>query len=274
MKAADRPGLTGATPNPDAAVIIGLRHFLASYADHRSAPPIADSCVGLADFLEKARPLLQRPPPVVPVPAAIALPTPRQLAATFASLHPPLRNSLESGDFLQVWSVAGLRRNELRNAAVLAWLLDPRGSHGHGTVILGGILSAAAEQIPSWPLHGTDLSRVRAHTEECPLGSDRDRVDIAIDGPDFVLFVEVKIDAVEGKHQLCRYAEAARDKAHAWRKEHALVIYLSPRPPAHLPPGVAWLTWRDIARVLAGVSPNGINGWLVHQFARHIGSFF
>ena len=39
-------------------------------------------------------------------------------------------------------------------------------------------------------------------TEETPLGSDRDRVDIAIEGATFILFVEIKIDAAEGEEQL------------------------------------------------------------------------
>ena len=35
-----------------------------------------------------------------------------RLAATLASLHLPLRNLLASGEFVRVWSVAGLKRNE------------------------------------------------------------------------------------------------------------------------------------------------------------------
>jgi hypothetical protein len=53
------------------------------------------------------------------------------------------------------------------------------------------------------------LADARVRTEERPLWSDRDRVDIAVDGPDFVLFVEVKVGAVEGGSQLQRYCEAA-----------------------------------------------------------------
>lgn len=227
----------------------------------------------LANFLDKAHPLLHRAQAVVPVIAAAATLSPQRLSAALASIHPPLRLARANGEFLQVWSVAGLKRSELRNAAVLAWLIDPNGSHGHGPVIIRGLLQAAAEQVPSWPLHGVDLSHIRVHTEECPLGSDRDRVDISIDGPDFVLFVEVKIDAAEGRLQLHRYAEAAKDKARAWRKKHALMIYLSPRPPSDLPMGVAVLTWRDVARILSGIPSGGLSGSLVHQYARYIRSF-
>jgi hypothetical protein len=110
-------------------------------------------------------------------------------------------------------------------------------------------------------------------TEECPLGSETDRVDIAIDGPDFVLFVEVKIDALEGKEQLRRYAEAARRKANAYGKAHGRVIYLSPRPPLVPPPEVAVVTWRVVARALSALPRAGFNGALAHGFAHHVRSF-
>jgi hypothetical protein len=266
--------LTRATPPPDATVIAGLRHFLATYVAQRSASPFVVPHVGLARFFDKAHSLLARPQTSPPVTATAAMPSPQRLTTILASLSEPLRRSRANGDFLQIWSVAGLKRNELQNAAVLAWLIDPKGSHGYGSKILSGFLLAAAEQAPSWPLHGADLSRVTVHTEERPLGSDRDRVDIAIDGPDFVLFVEVKIDAPPGPLQLQRYTEAANDKARAWRKTYAQVIYLSPRrPPPDLPPGIVVLTWRRVARALSGVPAQGVNGSLVHQYARYIRSF-
>jgi len=234
-------------------VIAGLRRFLASYVVPRSSSPNAVAYAGMMNFLDKHVLLLHGPQAAVTVVAATPEPSPLRLAATFASLHQALQNARANGDFLQVWSVAGLKRNEFRNAAVLSWLIDPNGSHGQGSAILRGLLSAAAETTPSWPLHDVDLSRITVRTEERPLASDRDRVDIAIDGPDFLLFVEVKIDAAEGTLQLLRYAEAAKDKACAWRKKNAVVIYLSRRPPTDPPPDVAILTWRRIVRVLSDV---------------------
>ena len=266
-------GLRGETSISDEALIVGLRHFLARWGGERLPLHAVSSFAGLANFLDKAAPLLPRSQVFVPLTAAPVMPSLEQFTAALASLHEPLQRSRENGDFLQIWSVAGIKRNELRNAAILAWLIDPRGSHGYGSDILSRLLSTAAEQVPCWPLHDADLSYVTVHTEERPLGSDRDRVDIAIDGPDFVLFMEVKIDAIEGRLQLRRYIESAKEKARALRKKHALVIYLSPRPPIDLPFGVVLLTWRHISRILSGVSSRGINGTLVHHYARHIRSF-
>jgi hypothetical protein len=166
---ARRPVLPGAMPSSEAAVIAGLRRFLARFTAQRPASPIVVPHAGLANFLDKARPLLHREPAVVPVITAAATPNPQRLSAALASIHLPLRLARANGEFLQVWSVAGLKRSELRNAAVLAWLIDPSGSHGHGPAIIRGLLQVAAEQVPSWPLRGVDLSHIRVHTEECPL---------------------------------------------------------------------------------------------------------
>lgn len=182
--------MSGATPTFETTAIMELQCFLASYAAFRPASPVLDARAGLVNFLEKAGSLLCELRTAAPVVKATAVLNPQRLAAALASLQMPVRQARANGAFLQVWSVAGLKRNELRNAAVLAWLIDPNGSHGHGPAVLSGLLSAAAERVPSWPSHGVDLSRVSVRTEEHPLGSDRDRVDIAVDiavdGPDFI----------------------------------------------------------------------------------------
>jgi hypothetical protein len=267
-------GDSSANDADDVSSTVGLRRFLSSYAALGSVATEAAGPSDLASLLEKLHPMLQRSgantPATRPAPAVSV----DQLAAILASLREPMRRSRARGDFLQVWTVAGVGRNEVRNAAILAWLFDPRGSHGLGSCILHGFFLAAAGQAPTWPLHDADLTRVTVRTEECPLGTDRDRVDISIDGPDFVVFVEVKIDANEGHCQLPRYAETAGNKARAWRKKHACVIYLSPRPPTSHEPGVIVLNWRHVAQVLSGVAATGICHDLVQQYAVHIRSFF
>jgi hypothetical protein len=71
------------------------------------------------------------------------------------------------------------KRDELRNAAVLAWYLDPRGSHGFGAAELHDFLAEVARRTPGWPNLCGDLSRVTVVTEEWPRGSETDRVDIS-----------------------------------------------------------------------------------------------
>jgi hypothetical protein len=174
---------------------------------------------------------------------------------------------------LNVWATAGLKRDELRNAAVLAWFLDPRASHGLGPAFLAAFLDEVARSTQDWPRLVGDLSRATVATEEWPLSSTSNRVDIALDGPDFVFFVEVKIDAPEGPNQLVRYAEQAKRKAVLMDRAHGRVIYLTPRRPRQLPPDVAAITWRDVASALSALARENAGGSLAAQFAQHIRKF-
>lgn len=256
-----------------AAAAEGLRRFLLRSADLRREVP---GTSGPLRFLERAGPLLRAPcGPVLQDPAGgVRAPLdPARLRAVLSVLGGPLRHAPPATPSLNVWSVAGLRRDELRNAAVLAWFLDPRGSHGFGAEVLRAFLDEVAGKAPGWPDLGRDLSRVTVVTEEWPLGSETDRVDVAIDGPDFALFVEVKIGAVEGPDQLRRYAALVERKASALGREHGRVVYLSPHPPREPPPSVAVVSWRDVARVLSTLPRDGMGGALAAQFAGHVRAF-
>lgn len=191
------------------------------------------------------------------------------------SLRRPLCEAREVGDSIDIWGVARLGRQEVRNAAVLAWLINPRASHGQGGCVLQALFADLGKARPIW---ATDeaLSQVSVATEERPLGSDRDRVDIALEGPTFVIFIEVKIDAPEGEAQLIRYAQAAEAKARAQRKAHALVLFVSPRPPRDRPGGLVIVTWKSIARALEMAGSRcrpGLSRRLLIQYAAHVRRF-
>ncbi|WP_424139650.1 PD-(D/E)XK nuclease family protein [Roseomonas chloroacetimidivorans] len=258
-----------------AAAAEGLRRFLIRSAELRHQGSSGTS--GLLRFFERAGPLLQAPRAVVAVasvqPARSSL-DPARLQHVISTLTGPLRQAPPLRASLNVWSVAGLKRDELRNAAVLAWFLKPHGSHGFGSAVMRALLDEVARIAPDWPYLGRDFSRVSVLTEEWPLGSETDRVDIAIDGPDFALFIEVKIDAPEGPNQLARYAVLAQQKARALGRKYGRVIYLGPRAPRDPPPDVAIITWREVARVLSALPREGIGGALAAQFARHVRAFF
>lgn len=247
----------------------GLQRFLARSAELRR-PPTVLAASGLERFLVRARPFLRALPDAPPAKQMMPPPDPERIARVLQLLRGPLQRARAGGAFLNVWSVAGLRRKELRHAAVLAWFLGPRGSHGFGVLALSSFLDTVADHNPGWPDLGRDLSRVTVRTEEWPLGSETDRVDIAIDGPDFVLFIEVKIDAPEGPEQLPRYVEAAKDKARILKRAHSGLIYLSPRPPRNYPADVAVISWREVAKAFAALPRDGLNGAIAAQFARHI----
>jgi hypothetical protein len=246
----------------------GLRRFLASYADLRRTSRSSPKYLRLAAFLAQAGILLQ------PRAFVSQIRDPDEFRRVLKKLKDPLHEAKAQGAFLQVWAIAGLRRNERRNAAVLAWLLNPRGSHGCGASFLSALFQKAAQRMPNWPSIGPDLGLTTVETEEAPIGSERDRVDIALDGPDFVLFIEVKIDALEGAEQLLRYVESARAKATAQRKNHALIIYLAPHKPVNPPSEIAVINWRDVASALSETRNTGFGGVLARQYVNHIRSFY
>ena len=115
-------------------------------------------------------------------------------------------------------------------------------------------------------------------SEDCPLGSGENRVDVSVEGNGFLLFIEVKIDAGEGHAQLERYDNVLRAKAGLTGMSHAL-IYLSPRAPARLPADAVHLTWRDVAAAAraAGKPAHGARRSMAQdlliQFAVHAVSF-
>lgn len=182
-------------------------------------------------------------------------------------------------NLLDIWAVTGLRRNEVRNAAVLAWLLNPRGSHGQGLTFLRAVLQLMAAAVPNGLELGT-LKDVLVQTEQRPLGSDRDRVDIAVQAEGVLIFIEVKIDAPEGEQQVDRYREAAKHKAEvlcnsSGKPCRTIIAYLAPSRKFSPESDLLSITWTDVAKALISASTevSPIVRMLVRSFANHARKF-
>ncbi len=125
-----------------------------------------------------------------------------------------------AGKLIDFWTVAGLRRDEIRHASVLAWLLNPKESHGFGNTVfqswMRGINFSDGTGLNDqriWDAEYRVTTEVRVSTEVDPLTESTSRLDIEINSKRFYLCVEVKIDAPEGKDQLRRYVEIASKRA-------------------------------------------------------------
>lgn len=121
-----------------------------------------------------------------------------------------------------------------------------------------------------------------AQTECCPLGQVENRIDIVLEGSDFVLFLEVKIDAPEGHLQLERYARAAKAKATATGKKYAALLYLTPgSQPADLGTDLAvqflHMRWSVVAHALRTAARELDDSWFAvgaaRQFADYVEQF-
>ena len=232
------------------------------------APALA---LRMSEFLTLARPTLRQKPP----PAHVV--TAQSLDRTLGQIRPARLRANAAGAFVNVWTVAGLRRNELRNAAVLAWFLDPKGTHGLGGLFIKDLLTRI-RPVPEWLAQERDFDDLLVHTEECPIGSTENRIDISITAPGYLMFIEVKIDAPEGPDQLARYVREIAVKARAHGAHRSLVIYLTPR--GRLPVGLAELaalSWRDVekaAMAVANALPESDQRRApIFQFSLHVQSF-
>ncbi|MCM1129995.1 MAG: PD-(D/E)XK nuclease family protein [Alistipes senegalensis] len=199
-----------------------------------------------------------------------------------------------SGGAINIWDVAGLKRDEVRNTAVLAWLLDCHGSHGQGNAFLKCFLESLRsipenKDAPVLGIKGSCLESVyrtmtervfQKNTTEDTRSSDR--VDIVIEGNQFLLFVEAKIDAGEGPDQTGRYSQIVSDHA-ANRRSVLVFLTRDGRNAQAEAKGIATLSWGRLAcylekaikkRVMESDSlPQPLWATVVLQFCRHIRTF-
>lgn len=175
-----------------------------------------------------------------------------RLAEFFKQLSDPLKAIQHSSLSFDPWEVAGLGRKEVRNTAVLAWLLDPEGTHGFGRLPLQAFLRAIRHSRNDIPDDYHRYCRVQVETN--PTGDNTNRVDIEIDADNFFLLIEVKIDAYEQQGQVARYCSEARVRAisRPWA-----VVFLTPSGGKPLTCGVEFkpgdvpcLSWRHLATTL------------------------
>jgi hypothetical protein len=237
--------------------------------------PSTDPLTSLEQFLSEFHRLHQLlVEPATPLPEV--LPDRDALVAFCHDFGSKYEELQRAGEFIDVWTVAGLSRDELRHASILAWFLNPLGTHGFGASIFEKWVSKlhfASESrlidLSDW--HGD----YRVATEVYPSDDGGDRVDIEIDGKDFYLCVEVKIDAPEGENQLARYLEVAQKKA---ASRPFTVVYLTPERAARKStdnPFVVAATWEEFANSLRGLSrtKSGFPDRLITQFLKRVENF-
>lgn len=173
-----------------------------------------------------------------------------QLRTFFSRLSMPLQTVPPRVLSFDPWDVAGLKRKEVRNSAVLAWLLNPQGSHGFGVVPLYALLaSIRTSENKAFPAAFTRFCRVRV--ESNPNGDSKNRVDIEINADNFFVLIEVKIDAFEQEDQIERYCLEAEKRA--MKKRCWGVVFLTPqgRQPKSMntdnPHCISCLSWSSLA---------------------------
>lgn len=127
--------------------------------------------------------------------------------------------------------VLGLARDEVTNCKVLAWALDPAGSHRVGAGLIQRLFSHLGH-----PVRSVDSRRATVITELSRLESRADIV-ITVPGRQPVV-IEAKVSAVEGVDQCARIERDWPDSTY---------VFLSPsgRPPSTTAVPWSWtpFTW-------------------------------
>lgn len=173
------------------------------------------------------------------------------LKTAFRALKPPLAAAKEKGGLINPWALAGLGRDEVRNAAALAGLWMSEFGGETSKRFLANYLSAAMPDL-DW---ADELDPgYRVGTEICPMGDAADRVDVVIEAARYLIGIEVKIDAGLGREQLERYSASIRRRADL-QGLSARIALLAPFPSPR--PDVSSSSWADVARSAREAAQNG-----------------
>lgn len=204
-----------------------------------------------------------------------------KLSKFLPDLSDLLRKVRGVGDGFNPWSVAALRDNELRNVGVLAALWNPQVCGDHAVQFLDAFLRRLSAPVgqDTLPSRGDLDCGYHVRTEHCPVpGTRSERMDITIEGPKFLLIIEVKIKAGEGNDsQFSRYRRTANEWSQLRGGKPVWFLVLSP-----FKPGAEFIhfhaTWPDVVAAAQVLLPRQQTGQtfrtqLLASFVDHIRQF-
>ena len=209
-------------------------------------------------------PVSPKPPPRKPV----------DRFSFFSNLGSVIKNDLDAmrsnPTDLNIWEGIGLERSELKHCSSLRWLLDPFANHAQGPLFLQCLVETVEElrDISPWiKQRDFEVLTEEAYTEG--------RVDIFVKSREFLLLIEVKVDADEQEEQLKRYQTILEHQGRIRkipRELQKLAFLTLDRHEAKTGDAIA-ISWADVARAadaFAGKCPNAFVAEVVRQYAQFI----
>jgi len=253
-----------------------LAEFFTEY-DRIQSPPQQRLQADLADFFEVYKTISENyisKPSIADEQAPNF--TPDLYLSFFSKFETLYLSERRRGAEINVWSESGLKQDEVRNTAVLAWWLDCNGSHGLGDLLLKALL-AGLPISDTMPPASTINNDYRTKAESLPMGERENRIDIELSGADFLIFIEVKINAGEGYQQLSRYQGLIKKKSESYGMCHGGIVYLTRcGDDKKNEQGCISLSWAQLAHSFRSVKlpvEAFFSQMLLKQFCEHIENF-
>ena len=181
----------------------------------------------------------------------------------FKKLILKIQDAQENGQWrkthFNIFETLGIQRNETVHSNLIAWLLNPEEAHGLGDVFLRKFVKQIFKK--ELPLYfPVDVNR--------ELREGADQPDIIVEGNNWWLVIENKIDSPEGEKQTLRYAQ--RWKAKGKIGENVFLILLSPSQLEPESNDFCSISYRTIRELLENIQFQGDSNILSHHFIEHI----
>lgn len=166
----------------------------------------------------------------------------------FFETNVPLRDLARRTEALNIFSALGVADREIRHSRFLAWLLNPKGTHGFGAQFLAAFLGHVCSK------DGKALRAPQFAIDETEVICEADRVDLLIINRParFLCAIENKIRIEQGEGQLTRYRRKLEAEYRDWTCRFVFLTLQGERPadPAYRP-----LSYIDVLAVLGRVAP-------------------
>ena len=164
-------------------------------------------------------------------------------------------------DDFNILRTMNLSRKELCHSNILAWLLDPKGTHAQGTV--GFRLFLNQIKLPE------NFANLNYHVIR-ELSCDESQIDIVIEAEgEFIIGIENKIDAEEGDTQTEReWRDLQRRKKCLSIQREVTALFLTPGGTSPLSNFFKPISWQIVANVFEEFADEAKAG-MVKMFAKH-----
>ncbi len=208
----------------------------------------------------------------------------KEFFSTFSQCY---QEYLASGEAIDIWQIAKIGNNEVKNCSVLAWFLNFYGTHGQKEIFLDAVLKSVltVEERLSYNLIKGYTTKLEESHHEYEEENLLNRIDFVIESHEFIIFIEAKTISGIGYKQLERYSKLL-NKIKGNRK--AIFLYLAPNPllPSdltQLPIKPISISWRKISECIVDminaqnelIEEHGRPLWqyCALQFSNHIKNF-